>query len=104
MVGLGNIAQVAVLPGFQHAEKNSTLNALISHDKVKLKELSDRYNVDITGTYKDYDNLLRSGEIDAVYIAEPNSLHRQFTIRAAEAGVHVLCEKPLAVTERECRI
>lgn len=46
--------------------------------------------------------MLAGGEIDAVFIAEPNSLHRDFAVRAAEAGVHVLCEKPLAVTEEEC--
>jgi predicted dehydrogenase len=46
---------------------------------------------------------LKSGAIDAVYIALPNHLHADFTIRAAAAGIHVLCEKPMAVTEKECR-
>ena len=47
-------------------------------------------------SYKEYDNLLYSGLIDAVYIALPNSMHAEFAIRAAEAGKHVLCEKPMA--------
>ena len=102
VAGLGHIAQAAVLPAFAHASKNSELVALISDDQVKLRELSKRYDVAITGTYDEYTEILRSGEIDAVYIAEPNSLHREFTIAAAKAGVHVLCEKPLAVTERDC--
>jgi predicted dehydrogenase len=46
---------------------------------------------------------LRSGEIDAVYIALPNSLHREYAVRAARAGIHILCEKPLAVTAADCR-
>jgi glucose-fructose oxidoreductase len=102
VVGLGHIAQAAVLPAFAHASKNSELVALFSDDVVKLRELSKRYGVAITGTYDEYTKFLRSGSIDAVYIAEPNSLHREFTVAAAEAGVHVLCEKPLAVTKRDC--
>src|SRR3982750_1894967 len=102
VVGLGHIAQVAVLPAFSHARRNSQLVALVSGDKTKLRELGQRYQVPILSSYQDYEKLLRSGEIDAVYIAEPNSLHSSFTIRAANAGVHVLCEKPLAVTEKEC--
>jgi glucose-fructose oxidoreductase len=102
VVGLGYIAQVAVLPGFPNAKSNSELAALVSDDTKKRKELSRRYGVPAY-SYDDYGKLLRSGEIDAVYIALPNSMHRDFTVEAARAGVHVLCEKPLAVTERECR-
>jgi len=103
VVGLGHIAQVAVLPAFKNAARNSKLVALFSDDPVKRRELSRKYKIASVGSYDDYDACLRSGEIDAVYIAEPNSLHCEFTIRAARAGVHVLCEKPLAVTEQECR-
>src|SRR6185503_14229680 len=58
VVGLGHIAQAAVLPAFAHASKNSKLVALISDDKVKLRELSKRYDVAITGTYDDYAEIL----------------------------------------------
>jgi len=102
VVGLGHIAQVAVLPAFAHARRNSQLAALISDDPKKLKELSKKYKVPHTFTYEQYDECLRSGEIDAVYIALPNSMHAEYSIRAAKAGVHVLCEKPMAVTEKEC--
>ncbi|MFW6197799.1 MAG: Gfo/Idh/MocA family protein [Myxococcota bacterium] len=54
-------------------------------------------------TYDGYDELVASGDIDAVYIATPNNLHRDYAVRAAQAGVHVLCEKPLARTEDECQ-
>lgn len=103
VVGLGHIAQIAVLPAFQHASRNSKLVALFSEDAVKQRELSRKYKISMGGSYDDLDECLRSGEIDSVYIAEPNSLHCDFTVRAARAGVHVLCEKPLAVTEQECQ-
>ena len=103
VVGLGHIAQVAVLPAFAHAAKNSALTALVSDDPIKLKQLGKKYRVPHTYSYKEYDQCLRSGRIDAVYIALPNSLHCDYAARAADAGVHVLCEKPMAVTEDECR-
>jgi len=103
VVGLGHIAQVGVLPAFSNAGKNSELVALVSGDSKKLKELSRHYRVANTCGYEDYDACLRSGEVDAVYIALPNSLHCEYAVRAASAGVHVLCEKPLALDEDECR-
>jgi glucose-fructose oxidoreductase len=101
VVGLGHIAQVAVLPAFAHAGQNSELAALVSDDATKRRELGQQYQVK-TYSYDEYDDCLRSGQIDAVYIALPNHLHCEYTVRAAEAGVHVLCEKPMAVTEEEC--
>jgi predicted dehydrogenase len=102
VVGLGWIAQSAVLPAFEHAKGNSRVAALVSGNAEKLKKLGKRYAVDATYSYEDYDECLRSGAIDAVYIALPNHMHHEFAVRAAEAGIHVLCEKPLAVTERGC--
>lgn len=101
VVGLGHIAQIAVLPAFQHARRNSILTALVSSDRTKLQELSQRYQV--PHTFSDYDACLSSGEVDAVFIALPNHLHCEYTVRAAEAGLHVLCEKPMAVTPRNVR-
>jgi glucose-fructose oxidoreductase len=103
VVGLGHIAQGAVLPAFANARKNSELVAFFSDDPKKLEALSRRYGVAQTYAYKDYDACLHSGDVDAVYIALPNNLHHQYTIRAAKAGVHVLCEKPLAIDEEECQ-
>ena len=101
VVGLGHIAQVAVLPAFAHAE-NSELTALISDDPQKLEKLGRRYKVKGRYSYDEFEECLQSGVVDAVYIALPNHLHREYTERAARAGVHVLCEKPLAVTEEDC--
>ncbi len=101
VVGIGYIAQIAVLPAFKNA-KNSELAALVSDDVLKLRKVSKKYKVPLTFSYDEYDALLASGAIDAVYIALPNSMHCDFAVRAAKAGVHVLCEKPLAVTIEEC--
>ena len=101
VVGLGFISQLTVLPAFRNA-RNSRLAALVSGDVDKRRELGRVYGVP-TYSYDEYDSLLKSGVIDAVYIGLPNHLHREFTIRAARAGVHVLCEKPLAVTVADCK-
>jgi predicted dehydrogenase len=100
VIGLGWIAQETVLPAFAHTE-NSELVALFSEDEVKRKELSEKYGVPAF-TYEEYEAFLRSGAADAVYIALPNHLHCEYTVKAVNAGVHILCEKPMAVTEQEC--
>ena len=100
VVGCGHIAQVAVLPGFANARRNSTLAALVSGDAVKRKALSEKYGVETTYSYEEYAECLK--QVDAVYIALPNSMHCEYAVRAARAGVHVLVEKPMAVTEEEC--
>jgi glucose-fructose oxidoreductase len=79
------------------------LVAIFSDDDAKRRELGRRYHVPHVAAYDQYDALLRQDELDAVYIALPNSQHKDFSIRAARAGVHVLCEKPLALTARDCQ-
>ncbi len=103
-VGLGYISQVALLPAFAHAKKNSELTALVSGDAEKLKELSKQYGVKRTYSYEQYEECLNSGEVDAVYIGLPNHMHRDYSVRAARAGVHILCEKPMAVSEEDCEV
>ncbi len=100
VVGLGHIAQVAVLPAFERARRNSRLAALVSDDPTKLKALSKKYRIRGTFAYADFDACL--DQVDAVYIALPNSMHAEYAIRAAQRGVHVLCEKPMAITAAEC--
>ena len=100
VVGLGHIAQVAVLPAFQNS-KNSELIAIVSGEPEKRQKLGKKYRLEYVHSYEDYDRAL--SEVDAVYIAVPNHLHREYAVRAAKAGVNVLCEKPMAVTEEECK-
>jgi predicted dehydrogenase len=102
VIGQGHFAQTAILPAFATA-KNSKLVALFSNDPSKLAELKRSYRVKDALPYERFDDYLQSGEVDAVYIALPNDMHCQYTERAASRGVHVLCEKPMAVTSAECQ-
>ncbi len=101
VIGLGHIAQSAVLPAFAHA-KNSRVVALVSSDPEKRVRLARKYRCDAFDP-RDLDDVLDLPEVDAAYIAGPNDKHVDFAVRCAREGVHVLCEKPLAVTEEECR-
>jgi glucose-fructose oxidoreductase len=102
VVGLGYFAQEAILPAFANAKKNSMLAALVSDDPEKLRKLGRKYGAGHGYGYERYDEMLASGEIDAVYLALPNDMHKDFAVRAAKRGIHVLCEKPLALSERDC--
>lgn len=103
LVGLGHIAQVAVLPGFRQA-RCAEITALVSGHAAKLKQLKKRYGVGKTFTYEEFDACLADPDIDAVYIALPNDLHVDCALRAAAAGKHILCEKPLASSLRDAQL
>jgi predicted dehydrogenase len=100
VVGLGHIAQVAVLPAFLSAT-NSELTAIVSGDGEKREQLAKKYRLEKSYSYEEYDQAL--SQVNAVYLALPNHLHREYAVRAAQASVHVLCEKPMAVTAEECQ-
>lgn len=99
VVGLGHLAQVAVLPAFAEAP-NSELVAIVSGDEAKRRKIGKKYKLEHVYSYDDYGRAL--SVVDAVYLVVPNHLHRKYAVQAAEAGVHVLCEKPMAVTEEDC--
>lgn len=102
VVGLGHIAQVAVLPAFRHAKENAELAAFVTGSDKKARLLSKKYRVKNVYSYAQYSELLQSGEIDAVYVATPNEEHVDYVCRALDAGIHVLCEKPLAISAEDC--
>ncbi len=104
VVALGYIAQVAVLPSFANAKRNSRLVAFVSGDPRKKQTLPPRYGVpdEHVYGYEEYAECLENPEVDAVYIALPNHMHRDYAVAAARAGKHILCEKPLAVTPGDC--
>ena len=102
VVGAGWIAQEDFLPGVKHTG-NSVVSALVTGDPEKARELAKMYDIPHVTDYAGYDALLRSGNIDAIYLALPNNQHRDFAVRALEAGIHVFCEKPMAETEEDCR-
>jgi len=100
VVGLGHLAQAAVLPAFKNAQ-NSRLVTLVTGDPKKRKKLAAKYKIDRVYSYEQFDQCLTDG-VDAVYLALPNHLHCEYAVRAAKARVHVLCEKPMAVSSQEC--
>jgi xylose dehydrogenase (NAD/NADP) len=101
VLGYARIARLEFIPAIQRSA-NGEFFALASRDEAKLGEARTKFP-GVTRTYGDYDQLLSDPEVDAVYIPLPNSLHREWTIKAAEHGKHVLCEKPAALTAAECR-
>jgi predicted dehydrogenase len=102
VVGAGNLTQEAILPAFAHAKENSKVVALVTGDAQKRTALSERYGLETSGGYDQFEEILELARVDAVYLVVPNSLHREFTERAARKGVHVLCEKPMAETVEDC--
>src|SRR5690349_8419003 len=86
VIGLGNFAQRAILPAFANAHGKAVLAALVTGDVGKAAKLSRKYKVPAY-SYDDYEAFLRSGKVEAVYIAVPNSEHRTFAEAAARAGV-----------------
>ena len=103
VIGLGHIAQSAVLPAFRHAKVNSKLVALVSGDKDKLQYLGEKYHITKRYLYSEFEEFLKKGEIDAVYVTTSNSHHKSMMEMAARYGVHVLCEKPMSVTTQDCQ-
>ena len=100
VLSTANIGKVAVNPAIQ-ASSNGELLAVASRDEGRAREFAEKGG--IPTHYGSYEALLEDDRIEAVYNPLPNSMHREWTIRAAEKGKHVLCEKPLALNAAECR-
>ena len=103
VVGLGGVTTRDFLPALTRSE-HCRLTGLVSSDAGKLEQLGQKFDVPAKGryTYADFDRIADNADIDLVYIALPNAMHAEYTIRAARAGKHVLCEKPMATTVAEC--
>ena len=96
-LGAGSIARKALTPAV-HGAKNATLQAVASRDAIRSQSLEP---VKVHATYQD---LLDDPEIDAVYISLANHQHCEWSIKALQAGKHVLCEKPIAMDAKEARL
>ncbi|MGI4727896.1 MAG: Gfo/Idh/MocA family protein [Janthinobacterium lividum] len=101
VVGLGELALEAILPGFGSA-KNSKVVALVSGDPEKARKVAMQYDVPQKNiyNYQNFDNIKNNPEVDVVYIVLPNAMHEEYVIRAAKAGKHVLCEKPMTTSSK----
>jgi predicted dehydrogenase len=102
VVGLGSISEIAVLPAFGNSSK-SRLVALVSHDQKRAQQLGAKFGVTNCYGYENYDRCLDHPDVEAVFIASVNGKHAEQTLRAAAAGKHVLCEKPMATSVGDCR-
>src|SRR5271156_354742 len=100
VVGLGSIAQGFVLPSFAKS-KNAKLVAVVSRDKDKAARVARKFRASAHYSNAEYAACLANPEVAAVFVATPNGLHESFTVQAAQAGKHVLCEKPLAATAEQ---
>jgi D-xylose 1-dehydrogenase (NADP+, D-xylono-1,5-lactone-forming) len=100
VLGYARIAKSSLIPAILEAA-NSELYAAASRDPDKLKECGELFRC--PKLYSDYSELLEDPEVQAVYIPLPNSMHKEWAIRAMQKGKHVLCEKPIAMNADECR-
>jgi predicted dehydrogenase len=100
VVGLGKIAEDAVLPGFRNCKK-AKLIAVVSRDAKKAERIARKFKAPYHFHSDDFAACLKNPEISAVYIATPPGMHAMFACKAAAAGKHVLCEKPLAATPEQ---
>ena len=100
VVGLGAIAQSSVIPAFGHSKK-AELIALVSRDKNKAARWAKKFKASTAYDTDEFEACLSNLEVDAVYIATPPGEHLRFTLQAARAHKHVLCEKPLAATREQ---
>lgn len=100
VVSTANIGTEKVIPGIQRA-RNCEVAAIASRNPATAEAAASRLG--IPRSFGSYEDLLASDEIDAVYIPLPNHLHKEWTLKAARAGKHVLCEKPLALTASDAQ-
>jgi predicted dehydrogenase len=100
IIGCGDVTEFKSGPGFQKA-KNSSLVAVMRRNGELAKDYAQRHNV--PKWYNDAEGLINDPEVDAVYIATPPSFHKEYTLRAAQAGKPVYVEKPMALNSEECQ-
>jgi predicted dehydrogenase len=104
LVGLGSLSGNQIAPALFEKTKLCKLTGLVSGHPDKAKEWAKKYGVPERNIYdyQNFDQIKNNPEIDVVYVVLPNSMHAEYTIRAAKAGKHVLCEKPMAISVKEC--
>ncbi|GGB19220.1 glucose-fructose oxidoreductase [Sphingomonas metalli] len=102
IVGLGSYGLGMIIPQFKNCE-HSRLAAVVSGDPAKARRVADEHGLPARSiySYADFDRIRDNPDVDIVYVCLPNAMHAEYTIRAARAGKHVMCEKPMAVSVAE---
>ena len=103
IVGLGSYGLGRIIPEFRNC-RHSRLAAVVSGDAAKAQRVAAEHGLDARSiySYADFDRIRDNPDVDIVYVCLPNSMHAEYSIRAARAGKHVLCEKPMATSVAEC--
>ena len=103
IIGLGNYGTNHIAPALLDC-KYACLKGIVTGSPSKIPEWKNKYGItdDHIYSYENFDTILKDDAIKIVYITLPNFLHAEFTIRAARAGKHVICEKPMAISTKEC--
>lgn len=104
LVGLGYYSTDLLAPALQQT-KNCYLAGIVTGTPSKAESWKKKYNIPDKNiyNYQNFENIANNDDIDVVYIVLPPSMHKEYVIRAANAGKHVWCEKPMAITEKECQ-
>jgi glucose-fructose oxidoreductase len=104
LVGLGYYSTDLLAPALQQT-KNCYLAGIVTGSPSKAESWKQQYNIPDKNiyNYSNFDQIANNPAIDVVYVVLPPSMHHEYVIRAAKAGKHVWCEKPMAITEKECR-
>ncbi|CAM4289569.1 dehydrogenase [Bacillus manliponensis] len=100
VIGCGSIAQYRHLPEYE-ANPYVQIVAVCDNNKNRAKEIANKYGVNM---YTDYNELINCEELDAVSVCTPNDLHASISIAALQAGIHVLCEKPMATSKKDAEM
>ena len=103
LVGLGSYAGGQLAPALEQTE-HCYLAGIVTGTPSKIPEWKEKYNIPDKNiyTYENFDSIKDNPDIDIIYVVLPNSMHAEYTIRAAQAGKHVICEKPMAITVEDC--
>ncbi len=103
LVGLGNYATNQLAPALQQTEE-CYLAGIVTGTPSKIPLWKEKYGMPDQNIYNydNYDSIKNNPDIDVIYVVLPNNMHAEYTIRAFEAGKHVICEKPMAIQVEEC--
>lgn len=103
LLGLGGYAAGQLAPALQETQR-CRLAAVVTGTPAKAERWQKRYDLPASClyNYENFDRIADNSEVDLVYVVTPNALHRDFVVRAAKAGKHVICEKPMATTVEDC--
>jgi len=103
LVGLGTYATEQLAPALKET-KHCYLAGIVTGNQEKAERFKKEYNISYTNVYNysNFDEISDNSDIDIIYIVLPNSMHEEYVIRAAKAGKHIICEKPMAITVEQC--